>query len=83
MPSGVVSGAVQRQAVSDGVANDTDGVSVALAAVSCKDFHPGAGQVGLQHAVDDPGAGEAHLADSAQGVPEEGSGHPWTELPGS
>ena len=79
-PSGVVSGAVQGQAVSGGVANDTDGVA---AAVSCKGFLPGAGRAGLQHAVDDPGADEAHLAGSAQGALEEGSGHLWVGLPGS
>lgn len=75
---------MQGQAVSGGVANDTDGVSVALAAVvSCKGFLPGAGQAGLQHAVDDLGADEAHLAGSAQGVLEWGSGHLWAELLGS
>jgi len=75
---------VRGQAVSDGVANDTDGVFVALAvAVLCTGFLPGAGQAGLQHAVDDPGADEAHLAGSAQGVLEEGSGHLGAELLGS
>lgn len=40
-----MNGAVQGQAVSGGVANDRDGVSVALAAaVSCKGFLPCAGQ---------------------------------------
>lgn len=73
--------AVQGQAVSGGVANDTDGVSAVLAAaVSCKGFLPDAGQAGLQHAVDDPGADEAPLAGSAQGVLEEDSGHLWAEL---
>lgn len=33
--------------------------------------------------MDDPGADEAHLAGSAQGVLEEDSGHLWTELLGS
>lgn len=72
-----------RQAESGGVASDTDGVSVAPAAVSCKCFLQGAGQAGLQHAVDDPVAGEAHLAGSAQGVLEGDSGHRWAEPPGS
>lgn len=36
---------MQGQAVSGGVANDRDGVSVALA-VSCKGFLPCAGQAG-------------------------------------
>lgn len=75
---------MRGQVVSGGAVNDTDGVSVALAAaVSCKGFLPGAGQAGLQHAVDDPGADEAHLAGSAQGVLEEGSVHLWAELLGS
>lgn len=83
-PSGVVSGAVQGQAVSGGAANDINGVSVALAAVvSYKGFHPGAGQAGLRHAVDDPGVDEAHLAGFAQEVLEEGSVHLWAELLGS
>ena len=83
-PSGVVSGAAQGQAVSGGVANDRDGVSAALAAaVSCKGFLPGAGRAGLQYAVDDLGADEAHLAGSAQGALEEGSGHLWVGLLGS
>lgn len=74
---------MRGQVVSGGAANDTDGVSAALAAaVSCKGFLPGAGQA-VQHVVDDPGADEAHLAGSAQGVLEEGSGHPWAALLGS
>lgn len=44
MPSGVVSGAVQGLAVSSGVANDTDGVAVALVAVSYRDSLPDADQ---------------------------------------
>lgn len=75
---------MQGQAVSGGVVNDTDGVSVVLAAaVSCKGSLPDAGQAGLQHAVDDPGADEAPLAGSAQGVLEEGSGHLWAGPQGS
>lgn len=73
---------MRGQPVSGGAANDKDGVSVALAG-SCKGFLQGAGQVVLQHVVDDPGADEAHLAGSAQGVLEEGSGHPWAALLGS
>lgn len=83
MPSGVVSGAAQGLAVLSGVANDTDGASAVLAAVSCKGFLPDAVQAGLQNAVDDPGADEAPLAGSAQEVLEEDSGHLWTELLGS
>lgn len=84
MPSDVVSGVVQGQAVSGGAANDTDGASVALAAaVSCKGYLPDADQTGLKHAVDDPGADGAPLAGSALGVLEEGSGHLWVELLGS
>lgn len=75
---------MRGQTVSGGVASDTGGVSVALAAaVSCKGFLPGAGQAVLQHAVDDPGVNEAPLAGSARGVLEEGSGHLRGELPGS
>lgn len=62
---------MQGQTESGGVANDTDGVSAALAAaVSCTGFLPGAGQAVVQHAVDDLGADEAHLAGSAQGALE-------------
>lgn len=71
-------------AVSGGVANDTDGVSAGLAAaVSCTGFLPGAGRVGLRHAVDDPGADEAHPPGSARGLLEEGSGHLSAVPPGS
>lgn len=75
MPSGGENGAAQGQAVSSGVAVGTDGVSAALvvAVVSCKGSHQDAGQ----HAAGDPGGDEAPLAGSAQGVPEEGSGHQW------
>ncbi len=70
--------------MSGGVANDTDGVFVALAAaVSCKCFLLGAGQAVSQNAEDDPGADEAHLAGSAQGVLGSGNGHLWPELLGS
>lgn len=75
---------MQGQAVSSGVANDIDGVSVALvAAVSCKGSLPGVDQAGLEHAVDDFGADGAPLTGSALGVLEEGSGHLWAELLGS
>lgn len=78
-----MSGAAQGQAVSGGVVNDTDAVSVALAAaVSCKGSHPYAALAGLTHAVDDPGTDGAPLAGSALGVLEEGSGHLWAVLLG-
>lgn len=82
-PSGVASGAVQGLAVLSGVANDTDGASAALAAVSCKGFLPDAEQTGLQYAVDDPGADEAPPAGSAPEVLEEDSDHLWTVRLGS
>lgn len=75
---------MQGQAVSGGAADDTDGVSVALAAaVSCKGSLPDADQAGLEHAVDDPGADEAPLVGSARGALEEDSGHLWAEPLGS
>lgn len=75
---------MQGQAASGDVANDRDGVFVVLAAaVSCKRFPPDVDQAVLMHAVDDSVAYEAPLADFAQEVLEEGSGHLWAELIGS
>lgn len=79
-----MSGAVRGQAVSDGAADDIDGVFVApAAAVSCKHSLPGAAQAVLQHAASDPEAHTPQLESSAQEAPEEGSGHLWAGLQGS
>lgn len=80
-PSGAASGAESGRAASDGVANDRDGASVALAAaaVSSMGFLPCADQAG-QHAVDDPGVDEARPAGSVQEVLEEDSGRLRIEL---
>lgn len=75
--SGVRNAAVQGQAVSNDAVDDIDGVFVALAAVSCRGFLPGAGWIELQHAVGDPEAGGARPAGSAQEALENRNAHLW------
>lgn len=70
--------------VSSDAADDTDGVSAALAAaVSCKGSLRDAVQAELQHAAGAPGADEVRLAGSAQEALVAGSAHLQAELRGS